>query len=66
MSRKISVLLRKNFHEGSRIITNPLQEVFKVTAVIVNTKYNTEGADEKIFSTPLLLRIVVAVFFTRS
>jgi hypothetical protein len=38
MSPKMSVLIRKNANEVIRVITNHyLQEVFKVTADIVNT-----------------------------
>jgi hypothetical protein len=39
MSSEINVLIRKNCHEVIRVTSNhqPLQEVFKVTAVIVNT-----------------------------
>jgi hypothetical protein len=37
MSPKISLLIRKNYHEVIRVIIQSLQEVFKVTSVIVNT-----------------------------
>jgi hypothetical protein len=37
MSPKISVLIRKNSHDVIRVVTKSLHEVFKVTAVIVNT-----------------------------
>jgi hypothetical protein len=39
MSPKINVLIRKNSHEVIRVITN--HEVFKVTAVIVDTIMKT-------------------------
>jgi hypothetical protein len=54
MCPKISVLIRKN---SDRVITNPYKKHSKMTILIVNT----------ILKAPfLLLRIVVAAFFTRS
>jgi hypothetical protein len=61
MSPTISVLIRKNSPEVIRVITNHYTKCPKCPYC----QYNNEEADE-IICIPLLLRIVVATFSTRS